>query len=264
MPLLERMRTDQVVIGSFVHEPCEPAAAVEWWQRGCVAFTAFGSWRVRSRRGGGAVTPGVVLVSEAGAEYDCQHPAGMDDRMLCVVYRGELDPGPALLVPQAPPLRQARRSLAAELRAADPAPDEVDALCLALLELCREPPGRARGPSRRSRSLVDRLQAAAGARYTDLDFDLVSEAAQLGMSRTRLVHTFREVTGLTPHRYLLELRTSHAARLLAHTRAPVTEICFASGFGSMNRFHAAFRGAFGMTPTAYRALYGRARHGRAG
>jgi AraC-like DNA-binding protein len=258
MPLLERMRTDQVVIGSFVHEPCEPAAAIEWWERCCVAFTASGSWQVRSRRGGGEVTPATVLVGEAGAEYDCRHPDGMDDRMLCVIYRRDVDPGPAVLVPQAPALRQTGRSLAAELRSAEPAPDEVEALCLAMLELCREAPGRPRRPGHRSRSLVARLQAEASTRYTDMDFDLVAEAAGLGMSRTRLIHTFREVAGLTPHRYLLELRTSHAARLLAQTRAPVTEICFASGFGSMNRFHAAFYDAFGITPTAYRIRYGRA------
>jgi AraC-like DNA-binding protein len=71
------------------------------------------------------------------------------------------------------------------------------------------------------------------------------------------VHVFRDVAGVTPHRYVVELRTSHAARLLRDTLVPVTDICFDSGFGSMPSFYAAFRAAYGMTPGAYRAGHGR-------
>jgi AraC-like DNA-binding protein len=256
VPLIERIRTGQVVVGSFIHEPGEAAAATEWWQRSCVAFTDFGWWQVRSRRGGGAVTPGWVLVGAAGAEHECRHPGGLDDRMLCVIYLGDPDPGPALLVRQSPALRRARRSLAAALRLIDPDRDEVNALCLSKLELCRDAPRQSGRPAPKSRRVVARLRAEAAARYTEQEFSLVAEAAALGMSRTRLVHAFQDVTGLTPHRYLRGLRTTHAARLLAGTTAPVTEICFASGFGSMTRFHAAFHEAFGTTPTGYRTRCG--------
>ncbi len=70
-----------------------------------------------------------------------------------------------------------------------------------------------------------------------------------------MIHMFREVTGITPHRYLLERRLTHAARLLGSTGAPIGEICFESGFGSMARFHEAFRRAFGTSPSAYRARH---------
>ena len=253
MPLIERIRTGQVVVGSFVHEPGDAAAATEWWQSSCVAFTDFGWWRIRSRRGGGAVTPGRVLVGAAEAEHECRHPAGLDDRMLVLDYLGDPDPGPALLVRQSPALRRARRALAAAMRLPDPDRDEIDALCLGKLELCRDARGQASRPGPKTRRLVTRLRAEAAAQYTDPEFSLVAEAVALGMSRTRLVHAFQDVTGLTPHRYLRGLRTTHAARLLARTAAPVTEICFASGFGSMTRFHAAFHEAFGTTPTGYRA-----------
>ena len=45
----------------------------------------------------------------------------------------------------------------------------------------------------------------------------------------------------------------HAARLLRDTGVPVTDVCFASGFGGVPSFHSAFRAAYGMTPSAYRA-----------
>ena len=252
MPLLDRVRTGQVVVGPFCHGPGEPAASVEWWQQPCIAFTTFGSWEVRSRRGKGEVTPSAVLVSEGG-EHDCRHPGGVDDRMLCVLYLGDIDPGPMLLVPQRPALHSLRKSLVAELRAADPDRGEVEALSLALLDMVREAPGSSPGPGKRSRALVGRLRAEADARYREPGLDLVAQALALGMTRTRFVHVFRDVVGVTPHRYVVELRVSHAARLLRRTPVAVTDICFDSGFGTMSSFYAAFRGAYGMTPSAYRA-----------
>jgi AraC-like DNA-binding protein len=256
MPMLERVRTDKVVVGSFCHEPGEPATAVEWWQEPCIAFTTFGSWQVRSRRGKGEVTPGAVLVTEAAAEHDCRHPGGVDDRMLCVLYRSHVDPGPALLVPQVAALHSLRRSLVAALRPTDPDRGEVEALSLALLEAVRISPGSSPRPGKRSRAVVGRLRAEADACYRDPGLDLVTQAQTAGLSRTRFVHVFRDVFGVTPHRYVVELRASYAARLLRSTSVPVTDICFDSGFGSMPSFHAAFRAAYGVTPSAYRAGHG--------
>ena len=174
--MLERVRTDQMVVGFFCHEPGEPATSVEWWQEPCIAFTAYGSWQVRSRRGKGEVAPGAVLVTEAAAEHDCRHPGGVDDRMLCVVYRSPVDPGPVLLVPQVAALHSLRRSLVAELRPADPDRDEVEALSLALLEAVRQAPGSLPRPGKRSRTVVGRLRAAADACYRDPGLDLVAQA----------------------------------------------------------------------------------------
>ena len=253
---MERVRTDQVFAGLFYHEPGEPASSVEWWHEPCIAFTAFGSWEVRARRGKGEVTAGSVLVSEGKAEHDCRHPDGVGDRMLCVLYQGDVDTGPVLVAPQVAALHSLRRSLAAELRRADPDQGEVEALAFALLGAVREAPRDSPGPSERSRVLVSRLRAEAAARYREAGLDLVAQARALGLSRTRFVHVFRDVTGVTPHRYMLELRASHAARLLAGTRMPVTDVCFDSGFGSVPSFYAAFRAAYGTTPGAYRTAHG--------
>lgn len=253
MPLLERVRTADVVVGLFYHEPGESATSLEWWQEPCIAFTSFGSWEVRARRGTGEVTPTSVLVSEGGAEHDCRHPRGLGDRMLCVLYQRDVDPGPALVVPQVAALHSLRKALATASRHSDADDGEVDALSLALLAVVREAPGRSSGLGQRSRAFVVRLRAQADARYREPGLDLVGQARALGMSRTRFVHVFRDAVGVTPHRYVVELRTSHAARLLRTTPLPVTDICFDSGFGSIPSFYSAFGGAYGMTPSAYRA-----------
>jgi len=256
MPMLERASGEHVIVGSYFHDRGEPTAVTEWWPEPSIVFTSHGAWEVCAHRGGGAVTPDTVLVSEPAAEHDCLHPHGLDDRMLCVLFREDADPGPALLVPHVPALHSLRRSLVAELRSAAPDSTEVDALGLAMLQVIREVSAAAGSEPRtgmRSRGLVQRLRAEADARYRDPDLDLVAEAAALGVSRTRFVHVFRDVVGVTPHRYVLELRAGHAARLLRGTGTPVTDICFASGFGSVPSFHSAFRAGYGMTPSAYRA-----------
>jgi AraC-like DNA-binding protein len=254
--MLERVRTDQVIVGLYSHAPGDPATAVEWWPESSIAFTTFGSWQIRSRRGQGDLAPGTVMVSAAGAEHDCRHPDGVDDRMLVVMYRREVDPGPRLLVPQAAALHSVRRSLVAELRADGPDRGEVEALSLVLMEKVRETPGGVLKPAGRSRTIACELRAWADARYREPGLDLVAEAMAGGMSRTRFIHVFRDLVGVTPHRYVIELRTSHAARLLLDTSMPVTDICFDSGFGSMPSFHAAFRAAYGTTPSAFRAAGG--------
>lgn len=255
MAVVERARTDLVAIHSFAHSPGDAYVACEWWSRSCVAFTTYGSWQVRSVRGRAEVHANTVLVGEGGTEYDCRHVDTMDDRALCITYRVDVEPSPALVIPLSTRLHAIRRSMVAELRRGEPDRTAIDELSLDLLALTRQSPGSSRRLSPATRSVIEQLRAEADGHYTDGSLDLVAAAATYGMSRTRFVHHFRELVGVTPHRYLVELRTTHAARLLAQTAVPVTEICFASGFGSIARFHAAFRAAFGMTPTAYRARH---------
>ena len=63
---------------------------------------------------------------------------------------------------------------------------------------------------------------------------------------------FRKSFGMTLSDYLLEHRIAHAERMLATTTEKVACIAFASGFGSISRFNAAFKTASGCTPTEYR------------
>lgn len=62
---------------------------------------------------------------------------------------------------------------------------------------------------------------------------------------------FRKVTGQTYKVRLRELRISYAKMLLANG-LPVSETCFASGFGSLSNFTAVFREKCGMSPKDYR------------
>lgn len=80
----------------------------------------------------------------------------------------------------------------------------------------------------------------------------LARAAHLSVSHfSRL---FEQDLGLRPKPYMLKARLSHAKRLLLRGEHNITEVALASGFASSAHFSAAFRHAFGTTPSAYRQL----------
>jgi AraC family transcriptional regulator len=74
-----------------------------------------------------------------------------------------------------------------------------------------------------------------------------------GFSRFDFLRTFRSATGVTPHQWLLRARLRNAARRLATSRDPVTEIALEVGFEDLSNFIRSFRAEFGVSPSRYRA-----------
>jgi AraC-like DNA-binding protein len=58
----------------------------------------------------------------------------------------------------------------------------------------------------------------------------------------------------TPGVYVRRLRLERAARRIAATDAPITEICFAAGFESLGSFSTRFAREFGASPAAWRRI----------
>jgi len=111
-------------------------------------------------------------------------------------------------------------------------------------------PSADRPPRFRPRALrrvLDRMEAEL-----DRDLTLATLAGESGYSRTHFLRMFRSVTGVTPHRYLLELRLGRAQALVARRGLPLVDIAGACGFSSQAHFCTAFRARFGVAPSAYR------------
>jgi AraC family transcriptional regulator len=66
------------------------------------------------------------------------------------------------------------------------------------------------------------------------------------------LRVFRQVTGTTPHQYLIGARLRLAARLLLDTDRPVTESAYDVGFNDLSNFMRTFRRVIGETPREYR------------
>jgi len=85
-------------------------------------------------------------------------------------------------------------------------------------------------------------------------------ATGLGLSPRQLRRLFRLKIGITPDQLARSSRAHFARRLLARTELSITEVAFASGFGSVRQFNRTVLDVFGITPLALRA--GGRLHGR--
>lgn len=80
---------------------------------------------------------------------------------------------------------------------------------------------------------------------------LAELAGIVGVSVFHLCRVFRRQTGRTLHGYRTELRLRHALERLPEPGADLTQIALDVGFSSHSHFTAAFRQAFGTTPSAF-------------
>jgi AraC family transcriptional regulator len=85
-----------------------------------------------------------------------------------------------------------------------------------------------------------------------MDQDLVSLAREAKLSRYHFLRVFRELTGLTPHQYVLRARLRRAATQLISERMRVLDVALDCGFRDVSNFNHAFRREFGVSPKAYR------------
>jgi len=88
--------------------------------------------------------------------------------------------------------------------------------------------------------------------YDDSSLDLSTLAREACIARHHFVRVFSAAYGVTPLRYLCELRMEAAARLLESCDASITEIALASGFSDRSAFQRRFRKYFDATPGSWR------------
>jgi AraC-like DNA-binding protein/quercetin dioxygenase-like cupin family protein len=85
----------------------------------------------------------------------------------------------------------------------------------------------------------------------DTATSLKSMASQIGVSPFHLVRTFTHAVGLSPHRYLVQLRIGRARELLANGVTCSTAAAMA-GFSDQSHMTQQFRRYVGITPASYR------------
>ncbi len=92
---------------------------------------------------------------------------------------------------------------------------------------------------------------------TFLEAELTVEqmAAEIGISPFYFSRLFRGSFGVTPHRYVLQMRVDRASRLLLHAGGEMTiaDIALATGFASQAHFTSVFKRHVGCSPARWRA-----------
>lgn len=79
---------------------------------------------------------------------------------------------------------------------------------------------------------------------------------ELGVTLPHLTRQFHKEQGLTPEKYLMNLKLQQAVNLLANTTWKVHKIAAACGFSCGNYFTKVFHRRFHMAPTEYREYIG--------
>ncbi|GAB6848468.1 helix-turn-helix domain-containing protein [Paraburkholderia kururiensis] len=242
----------------------------------CIAVVAAGSFGYRSEAGRELMTPGSLMLGNAGACFECGHRHGAGDRCLSFHYTpawferlaadlGVRSGSLAFRATRVPPTRRLAPLVArAMVGAAAPAgvawhelAVQIAAVTLAVMnehEKGRATSHASRGTATawsRVAQTVQLIEATPGEDHT-----LATLAARAGVSEFYFLRTFSQVTGITPHQYVLRTRLRAAALRLRRPEAggtTVLDIALDCGFNDVSNFNHAFRAEFGMSPRAWRA-----------
>jgi len=95
------------------------------------------------------------------------------------------------------------------------------------------------------------LEYIAAKLHEDLSLAALAEIA--GMNLYYFSRLFKQSTGLSPHRYVLEQRISRAQQFLRSSDMTIFEASVRTGFADQGHFTKVFRRFVGVSPTEYRA-----------
>jgi len=87
----------------------------------------------------------------------------------------------------------------------------------------------------------------------DSDFDILSFARQLCLSRTLLFKKIKSLTGMTPNMFVLSIKLKRAAQeIIANRDENIADIAYRCGFNTPSYFIKCFKKFYGVTPLVFR------------
>lgn len=108
-------------------------------------------------------------------------------------------------------------------------------------------------PIRTSHELSDLIDWAQA--HLDRPLHVADLAAQVLMSPRTFARRFKEATGTTPHRWLLDQRLQLAEELLERTDLPIDTVAARTGLGSADTLRHQFAARRGVSPTTHRRTF---------
>jgi len=232
----------------------------------CIAVVLAGTFQYRCTQGAAVLSPGAILLGNAGSAFACGHEHAAGDRCLSFHFAPECLEAVAQAVPGArritfvrpclPAMPALMPLIAAAQAASEDDGAEIEELALRLagaVATTQAAGARAmRDPSRRDARRVTQALRLIEAAEPSARLALAELAGAAAMSPYHFLRTFRQVVGMTPHQYILRTRLHRAAVRLLGSRAPVSAIAFEAGFNDLSTFNHRFRRLMGVTPSAFR------------
>ncbi|WP_299568342.1 AraC family transcriptional regulator [uncultured Pedobacter sp.] len=87
------------------------------------------------------------------------------------------------------------------------------------------------------------------------EINLQEVASISNLSVTSFCRYFKQMTKKTYYDFLIEIRVSHACRLLIEDKHPTNIICYQCGFNNVSNFYRHFKKVTGITPLEYKRKY---------
>jgi AraC family transcriptional regulator len=248
--------------------PKDRAFAEQHTEEVAISSVTEGSFQYRTPVGTATLVPGSLLLGNAGSCFECGHEHAQGDRCLAFHFAPAFFEGIAAGVPGArrvtfthasvPPITKltgllAHAEVARNRRDAAALEEIAMRLAGAVLMITAGEFAPSRTPSprdeRRITRVVRRIEAQSGGRL-----GLNALASEAAMSPYHFLRTFRQVTGMTPHQYVLHTRLWHAARCLRESTDSISAIASKAGFRDLATFNRRFHRLIGTTPTSYRTV----------
>jgi AraC family transcriptional regulator len=224
-----------------------------------VSLVVSGLFALRGSRGTSLLAPGSLMLGNAREDFECSHWHGEGDRCISFQFEPELF-GQLLGVfgavkgfesDSVPPLRPLA-SVTMRAIFALSGHDSLEEIAIELASSVLRLNGQERPAPAKEIACVARALGELEHNYAN-PLTLTDLAAMAGVSRFHFLRTFKRVTGVTPHQWMLRARLREAARRLGHDDASITEIAYDAGFEDLSNFIRTFRAEFRCSPRAYRS-----------
>jgi AraC family transcriptional regulator len=229
-----------------------------------IAVVVNGTFQYRTSTGRELMTPGSLLLGNAGESFTCGHQHGVGDRCISFHYSDELrddfqlrDEPRHFKIPRIPPIRSLSPLVAdvSMLPRGDMDRAMFQELAFRVFEqatyLQHGLAGRQRASDPSSLARVTRVLRSIEA-TPEASHELSEMAEMARLSPYHFLRCFDELTGTTPRQYLLRMRLRQAALRLKRESTKVLGIALDCGFGDVSNFNRAFRAEFGESPRSYR------------
>lgn len=99
---------------------------------------------------------------------------------------------------------------------------------------------------------IAKAKAIVESQYSEIEPEQIAD--QLFMSYSGFRKAFKQYTGFSPAKYILDVRFSKVKEELTNSNRPIKEIAWAMGFQNYDYFLTAFKRITGQTPSEYRAM----------
>lgn len=100
-------------------------------------------------------------------------------------------------------------------------------------------------------SFMEQITKVIESQLSNADLDVDYVCREMGMSKTKLYHKIKKVTGLSIGEFVRTFRLKQAAYIITHEDILLTDVMYRVGIQTQSYFTKAFKKEFGKTPSQF-------------